>query len=62
MEGAGHPGAGRLPLETDTRTFALCEVMVRERWRGTGIARTIHEELLPHRTEDRSHLLVEEIR
>ncbi|WP_411292905.1 GNAT family N-acetyltransferase [Streptomyces sp. CBMA123] len=45
---------------TDTRTFALCEVMVRKRWRGTGVARTLHEELLSHRIEDRSHLLVEE--
>jgi GNAT superfamily N-acetyltransferase len=46
--------------ETDTRTFALCEVMVRERWRGSGIARTLHEELMSHRIEERSHLLVEE--
>ncbi|MER7582623.1 GNAT family N-acetyltransferase [Kitasatospora sp. NPDC097691] len=46
--------------ETDTRTFALCEVMVRAGWRGTGIARTLHEELLSHRIEDRSHLLVQE--
>ncbi|MBV2155082.1 GNAT family N-acetyltransferase [Kitasatospora sp. SUK 42] len=46
--------------ETDSRTFALCEVMVREPWRGTGVARTLHEELLSHRIEERSHLLVEE--
>ncbi|WP_051966888.1 GNAT family N-acetyltransferase [Kitasatospora mediocidica] len=46
--------------ETDTRTFALCEVMVREPWRGTGIAHTLHEELMSHRIEERSHLLVEE--
>ncbi|MEV7928611.1 MULTISPECIES: GNAT family N-acetyltransferase [unclassified Kitasatospora] len=46
--------------ETDNRTFALCEVMVRKEWRGTGVARTLHEELLSHRPEDRSHLLVEE--
>ncbi|MGW1174818.1 GNAT family N-acetyltransferase [Kitasatospora sp. NPDC002543] len=46
--------------ETDTRTFALCEVMVRAPWRGTGIALTLHEELLSHRIEERSHLLVEE--
>jgi GNAT superfamily N-acetyltransferase len=45
--------------ETDTRTFALCEVMVREPWRGTGIAHTIHEELISHRIEERSHLLVD---
>ncbi|WP_051711678.1 GNAT family N-acetyltransferase [Streptomyces sp. NRRL S-350] len=46
--------------ESDTRTFALCEVMVRADWRGAGIARTLHEELLSHRIEERSHLLVEE--
>ncbi|GAA2138420.1 hypothetical protein GCM10009760_19750 [Kitasatospora kazusensis] len=46
--------------ETDTRTFALCEVMVRRQWRGTGIARTLHEELMNHRIEERSHLLVEQ--
>ncbi|MFJ2865315.1 GNAT family N-acetyltransferase [Kitasatospora sp. NPDC087314] len=46
--------------ETDTRTFALCEVMVRSPWRGSGIARILHDELLSHRIEERSHLLVEE--
>ncbi|MEV7122169.1 GNAT family N-acetyltransferase [Kitasatospora griseola] len=46
--------------ESDTRTFALCEVMVRAPWRGTGTARALHEELLDHRIEERSHLLVEE--
>ncbi|AUG76666.1 N-acetyltransferase [Kitasatospora sp. MMS16-BH015] len=46
--------------ETGTRTFALCEVMVRAPWRGTGIAHTLHEEPLSHRIEERSHLLVEE--
>ncbi|AUG79300.1 hypothetical protein CFP65_4556 [Kitasatospora sp. MMS16-BH015] len=46
--------------ETDTRTFALCEVMVRAPWRGTGIAHTLHEELMSHRIEERSHLLVEQ--
>ncbi|MEV7214096.1 GNAT family N-acetyltransferase [Kitasatospora cineracea] len=49
-----------LIAETDTRTFALCEVMVRQDWRGTGTAHTLHEELLSHRPEERSHLLVEE--
>lgn len=47
-------------VETDTRTFALCEVMVRAPWRGTGIAHTLHEELMSHRVEERSHLLVEQ--
>ncbi|MGA5818102.1 GNAT family N-acetyltransferase [Kitasatospora sp. NPDC094028] len=46
--------------ETDTRTFALCEVMVRADFRGTGTARTLHEELLSYRIEERSNLLVDE--
>ncbi|MEU7093049.1 GNAT family N-acetyltransferase [Kitasatospora aureofaciens] len=46
--------------EHDTRTFALCEVMVREGYRGTGTARTLHEKLLSHRIEERSNLLVDE--
>jgi len=47
-------------VESDTRTFALCEVMVRSPWRGTGIARALHDHLMSHRTEERSHLLVED--
>ncbi|MFE7593379.1 GNAT family N-acetyltransferase [Kitasatospora sp. NPDC057512] len=54
------PAPASLLEETDTRTFALCEVMVRAAWRGKGVARTLHEELLSQRTEERSHLLVEE--
>ncbi|CAM5585449.1 GNAT family N-acetyltransferase (plasmid) [Streptomyces viridifaciens] len=46
--------------EHDTRTFALCEVMVRADFRGTGTARTLHEELLSHRVGERSNLLVDE--
>lgn len=49
-----------LLVESDTRTFALCEVMVRQPWRAKGIAHTLHEELLSHRIEERSHLLVEQ--
>ncbi|MFF2612392.1 GNAT family N-acetyltransferase [Kitasatospora sp. NPDC058046] len=52
------PGADL--TETDTRTFAFCEIMVLPEVRGTGIARTLHEELMSHRPEERSHLLVEE--
>ncbi len=44
--------------ETGTRTFALSELMVRNRWRGTGAARTIHDELLRSRPEERATLLV----
>ncbi|MBV2155090.1 GNAT family N-acetyltransferase [Kitasatospora sp. SUK 42] len=46
------PASADLLEETDSRTFALCEVMVREPWRGAGVARTLHEELLSHRIEE----------
>lgn len=49
-----------LTEETGNRTFALCEIMVREHWRKTGAAYTIHEELLRQRTEKRTQLLVEQ--
>ncbi|WP_051710119.1 GNAT family N-acetyltransferase [Streptomyces sp. NRRL S-350] len=52
------PGADL--TETDSRTFAFCEIMVLPEFRGTGIAHTLHEELLSHRPEERVHLLVEE--
>jgi GNAT superfamily N-acetyltransferase len=45
--------------ETGTRTFALCEIMVREQWRKKGVAFAIHEELVRHRPEERVNLLVE---
>ncbi|SEG85808.1 Acetyltransferase (GNAT) domain-containing protein [Actinacidiphila yanglinensis] len=41
-------------------TFGLCEIMVRQAWRGTGIARTLHDELMNGRAETRASLLVEE--
>jgi GNAT superfamily N-acetyltransferase len=44
--------------ETGARTFALSELMVRQRWRGTGAARAIHDELLDGRAEERVTLLV----
>lgn len=44
--------------ETGARTFALSELMVRTRWRGTGAARRIHDELLASRGEQRATLLV----
>lgn len=40
-------------------TFGLCEIMVRLPWRGKGIARGIHDELMEHRSEDRASLLVD---
>ncbi|MFD7505291.1 N-acetyltransferase [Streptomyces sp. NPDC059850] len=45
--------------ETDSRTFALSELMVIERARGTGVAKQIHDELLRTRPEERVTLLVE---
>lgn len=48
-----------LTEETGNRTFALCEIMVREPWRKTGVAYAIHEELMGQRTEERAQLLVE---
>ncbi|MFF7649451.1 N-acetyltransferase [Streptomyces sp. NPDC007983] len=44
--------------ETGTRTLALNEVLVRKPWRGTGIARRIHDELISGRAEERVVLLV----
>ncbi|MDH6215992.1 GNAT family N-acetyltransferase [Streptomyces pseudovenezuelae] len=45
--------------ETGTRTFALSELMVVEKARGTGLARHIHDALLRDRIEERVTLLVE---
>lgn len=45
--------------ETGQRTLALFELMVRQPWRGTGLARQIHEALLEGRPEERVTLLVE---
>ncbi|GHF43928.1 hypothetical protein GCM10010218_26530 [Streptomyces mashuensis] len=48
-----------LPADcTSTPTVALKEIMVRERWRKTGSARRIHDELLAGRPEKRVSLLV----
>jgi ribosomal protein S18 acetylase RimI-like enzyme len=44
--------------ETGTRTFALTEIMVRDRWRRRGYARQLHDALLEDRPEDRATLLV----
>ncbi|MFD0274512.1 GNAT family N-acetyltransferase [Kitasatospora sp. NPDC127111] len=43
---------------TDVPTVALKEIGVRIPWRGTGLARRIHDELLAGRTEERVTLLV----
>jgi GNAT superfamily N-acetyltransferase len=47
--------------EDGTRTFALSEIMVRQRWTGQGIAHALHDELLRGRTEQRATLLVDPV-
>ncbi len=46
--------------ETGHRTFALNEIMVRTPWRGSSVARSIHDELVRARPEERATLLVEQ--
>ncbi|MFD0549156.1 N-acetyltransferase [Streptomyces rectiviolaceus] len=46
-------------VEDGARTFALSELMVVEKMRGTGAAKAIHDELLSGRLEQRVTLLVE---
>ncbi|MDJ1138161.1 GNAT family N-acetyltransferase [Streptomyces iconiensis] len=43
---------------TSSPTVALKEIMLRTPWRGTGLARRIHDELLAHRPEEQVTLLV----
>jgi GNAT superfamily N-acetyltransferase len=45
--------------ETGNRTWALCEIMTRKAWRGTGVGRALHDEILAGRPEERATLLVE---
>ncbi|MEU5609806.1 GNAT family N-acetyltransferase [Streptomyces sparsogenes] len=42
----------------DGITFKLCENMLRQKWRGRGVSRLIHDELMSHRQEGRAQLLV----
>ncbi|MFJ8620088.1 GNAT family N-acetyltransferase [Streptomyces clavifer] len=46
--------------ETGTRTYALFELMVREPWRKTGVARQLHSALLATCREERAALLVDQ--
>jgi ribosomal protein S18 acetylase RimI-like enzyme len=46
--------------ETGSRTFALCELMVRAQWRGRGLGHALHDEILAGRHEERATLLVEQ--
>ncbi|MEU8550976.1 GNAT family N-acetyltransferase [Streptomyces roseoverticillatus] len=45
--------------ETGHRTLAFQEICVRKPWRGRGIARRLHDELLVGHTEERVTLLVD---
>jgi GNAT superfamily N-acetyltransferase len=45
--------------EDGTRTFALCELMVRQHWTGRGFGHALHDEILRRRRERRATLLVE---
>lgn len=45
--------------ETGNRTLALFELMIRSPWRGRGLARWVHDELLEARHEERVSLGVE---
>ncbi|MFE1957240.1 GNAT family N-acetyltransferase [Streptomyces sp. NPDC059479] len=42
----------------DEATFKLCENMLRQEWRKRGISQLMHEELMGHRQERKSQLLV----
>ena len=46
--------------ETGSRTFALCELMVHPDWQRRGVSRSLHDELLHHRLEERATLMVRE--
>ncbi|MFE0422324.1 N-acetyltransferase [Streptomyces sp. NPDC058953] len=45
--------------EDGRRTVGLNEIVVRKRWRGTGVARRLHDTWLAGRTEERVTLLVD---
>jgi ribosomal protein S18 acetylase RimI-like enzyme len=57
-EGATTPLADDFVRETGHRTFALNELMVDPRWQRQGVARSLHDELLGSRLEERATLLV----
>ncbi|MEV6749437.1 GNAT family N-acetyltransferase, partial [Streptomyces sp. NPDC051080] len=47
------------PTPTPGTTFALSELMVRPKWRGTGLAQQLHDALLAPRPEQLTTLLVD---
>ncbi|WP_239149397.1 GNAT family N-acetyltransferase [Streptomyces sp. SID12501] len=57
--GVQTPMDPELIREDGSRTFGLFEIMVRVPWRGQGIARGIHDELMSRRPEERAALTVE---
>lgn len=58
-EGMQTPVPDGFTTEDGRRTFAISEIMVRAPWRRQGIARTLHDELLAGRPEERATLLAE---
>lgn len=57
-EGMQTPVPEDFTSEDGRRTFALSELMVRPGWRRRGFAKTLHDELIGSRTEQRMTLLV----
>ncbi|WP_280695473.1 GNAT family N-acetyltransferase [Kitasatospora sp. GP82] len=47
------------PAPAAASTFGLSEIMVRPRWRKTGISQRLHDELIDRRPEDLAVLLVD---
>jgi GNAT superfamily N-acetyltransferase len=58
-DGLDHEPEPGFTAEDGQRTFALSEIMVRQRWTGRGVAHALHDELLGARHEKRATLLVE---
>lgn len=44
--------------DRDRNAFGLCELMLRQHWRGRNLSRVLHDELMSHRNEQRVSLLV----
>lgn len=57
-EGATTPLSDNFVRETGHRTFALNELMVVPIWQRQGVAKSLHDELLGSRREERATLLV----